>query len=275
MTACVAHLRLHEARLRACNDDALAVHQMRVAMRRLRSALSLFKPIVQKASAKRIDAELRWCAKQFAGARNLDVFVTETLTPLQASLPRERCLGTLAKRTEKARRGAYGRALRAIDTRRYARMLSDLEQWIEAGDFRDPERPARETGAEILARIDQKVRAAAANLPSHDRHALHALRIRVKRLRLSAEALGSLFDVERSRPVIAHLRKLQDLLGHIQDVAVTDALLKRVVPAAKRTPALTRAIGIVTGWQTAAEQRTRSRLAKRWTKFERHANFWA
>ena len=83
---CLLQLRANEASLRAVASPE-AVHQFRVAVRRMRSALSAFRRVLDPQSRHRIAKDLRWIAKQCGPAREWDVFRSNFLKPLRAQLP--------------------------------------------------------------------------------------------------------------------------------------------------------------------------------------------
>jgi triphosphatase len=70
--SCLRHFRLNET-IFATRQNAAALHQTRVALRRLRSACSLFKPIIRDTEATRLQDELKWLASVLGEARNIDV----------------------------------------------------------------------------------------------------------------------------------------------------------------------------------------------------------
>ena len=86
---CLAQIRGNEA---AVYDgaDPEGVHQMRVAVRRLRALVSCFKPLLSAPAREDLSTELRWLQNSLGGARDWDVFVEETLTPLKARVPGRR-----------------------------------------------------------------------------------------------------------------------------------------------------------------------------------------
>ncbi|MHC4972740.1 MAG: CYTH and CHAD domain-containing protein [Planctomycetota bacterium] len=280
--ACISHLRTHQGRL-ADREDPRAIHQMRVASRRLRSMLQLLRNRTPSA-LQEVSAELRWFAKRLAPARDWDVFLAETLAPVRESLPGDPNLKVLAERAGKARARAYRRARRALETRRFTAMLLDVGYWIELEDWSaldDTERtlsmktPVADVARPLLNRLWLAARDGGHDLTLLDRRALHALRIRIKKLRYGSEFFASLFPNGDAGPLLGLLRRLQDLLGHIQDVTATAALLAGIAPRKKkRVRAVERGAGIVAGWQAAAERTTRAELARTWAEFEAHEPFW-
>lgn len=278
--ACISHLRTHHARLMD-REDPVAIHQMRVASRRLRSLLQLMGNRMPP-DLNAVSAELRWFAKRLALARDLDVFLVQTLAPVRESLPGDPSLEVLADRAGRTRRRAYRRARRAVDSRRFTAMLLDIGYWIELEDWRtrtDRERaawlmtPVSDVARPLLNLLWLAARDGGRNLTLLDRRALHALRIRIKKLRYGCEFFASLFEDRDAGPLLGLLRQLQDHLGHIQDVTATAALLDRIA-GKKRQQAIARAGGIIAGWQASAEQATRAQLDRTWAEFEAEEPFW-
>src|SRR5215472_830919 len=103
--ACLAHLLHNEAAALAMDPEG--VHQMRVAVRRIRSAISAFKKLLPAADRRRVSSELMWFIDILGRARNLDVFATELLRPAQAELADEAGIDSLATALDRERTAAY------------------------------------------------------------------------------------------------------------------------------------------------------------------------
>jgi CHAD domain-containing protein len=170
-----------------------------------------------------------------------------------------------------------------VDSRRFTAMLLDIGYWLELEDWStpgDPERtawmmtPVSDVARPLLNLLWLAARDGGRNLTLLDRRALHALRIRIKKLRYGSEFFASLFKDHDAKPLLRLLRQLQDQLGHIQDVTATAALLDRIA-GKKRKRAIDRAAGIIAGWQASTEQATRGQLERTWAEFEAEEPFWA
>lgn len=223
LTACIRHYRLNEALiLRADGDEP--IHQARVALRRLRSAFSLFKPLFgDDADAARLRGELRWLAGELGSVRDIDVLIPRVDAPAQALL-----------RAERARRFAALRA--ALDLSR-ARMLPlDLVEWMALGRWRDAEGlqaaqhgPARDFARAVLAKRFRSVRRKGRHLAELDDESRHRVRIEAKKLRYAADFFASCFGEGEAAPrraaFVKALARLQDRLGELNDVAMGADLL--------------------------------------------------
>ena len=133
--ACLRHYRLNEIVLLA-RRDADALHQARIALRRLRSALSLFRTTVRGKDYQAVRDDLGWLSGQFGDARNLDVLLAGE-AGLDADDPAH---GRLLK----ARAKAYDRVEAALASERARGLMLRLALWIEAGAWRFRERASRD-----------------------------------------------------------------------------------------------------------------------------------
>jgi inorganic triphosphatase YgiF len=215
--SCLRHFRLNEP-LVASDLNAAALHQARVAMRRLRSALALFRPVLLDADFPRLRSELRWFTDQLGDARNLDVILAAR--PGDGARPDP----VLRRKLRRDRKEAYERVQRALAERRLPALILDLVAWSEAGDWRSREPARQPIGAFAEARLDRawkrvrKQGKALGALPVEERH---RLRIEMKKLRYAAEFFAGLVPRNRSRrqkQFTAHLRDLQELLGDLNDI---------------------------------------------------------
>lgn len=205
-----------------------ALHQLRVGLRRLRAALSVFAPLLGEDAAP-VVAELKWLAHETDAARDLDVFIRDVFHPAALETPAPD-LAPLGLRLLAARSGAYRRAMAAIDSPRYAALMFETLAWIETGAWRtDPDpvrawrrqRPVAAFAAEALERLSRRVQHGGRRLDQLDVAGRHRLRIRVKRLRYAAEFFAGLFDRPgRERRFRAGLEQVQDAFGALNDLAV-------------------------------------------------------
>ena len=231
-SACLRQFRLNEFALLGGRDPD-ALHQARVALRRLRSALTLFRHAVRGKDYQHLREELRWFAGQLGEARNLDVLLGEEAPPPFDSDPGLRA----ALKTE--REAAYDRVMAAIASERARALVLRLALWLELGSWRFRPRaddPVRALATHQLERQWRKVRRNGAGLGRLDADAEHQLRIDIKKLRYAAEFLASLYGGEqagRSRRFIDALKALQERLGLANDRRIANAVAARLAPGAE------------------------------------------
>jgi CHAD domain-containing protein len=134
----------------------------------------------------------------------------------------------------------------------------------------------------VLAARHAKALGAGENLGELDAPGLHRLRIRMKQLRYAVEFFAELFPGRAPRRYASALADLQDCLGLLQDVAVTEPLLASLAGDGESDARsrggdkdlLAHAAGLVSGWQAAAARRARARLDRRFQRFTERRRFW-
>lgn len=221
--ACMVQFRLNEALLLASHDP-VALHQARVALRRLRSALSLNKAMLADGRFPGLCADLRWLAARLGKVRDLDVLIARTGD------------NVLREQLCTARAGAYRNAGRALRSVRARTLMIDLAEWIAIGDWRAaPETramrvlSARRFAVKVLARQFRKLRKAGRNLAGPDDRVRHEVRKTAKKLHYAAGFYASLFDGKRERRrhkrFVAAVQELLDRLGVLNDLANVPHLL--------------------------------------------------
>jgi triphosphatase len=221
--SCLRQFRLNEPLVESAGD-AVALHQARVAMRRLRSAFSLFRPLVAHGAFSELREEVRWFTDQLGDARNLDVLLKrlgtgEDTAELRDALTAER-------------EAAYALVREALGSARLRRLMLELVAWIETGSWRRREEagdPICAFAACQLGKRWRKVKKGGKNLCELDPDPLHQLRIEVKKLRYAAEFLASLQTGEeriaRQKAFTAALEDMQEALGELNDEATGRAVL--------------------------------------------------
>jgi len=214
----------------ALGEDPEAVHQMRVATRRLRAALRVFDSVLPPEVVAARD-EWRWLARLLGAVRDLDVQL-ELLEALRLSSPWDEAnsLAPLVAQFERERTEARAALLEALGSDRYARLVGSFRGQLIAGSPGDAaDTPSREVGRSIISRRYRRFRRDARLLRRRSPHAeYHALRIRGKRLRYSLELFVDLYGREGALALVS-LRAIQDRLGELQDLATTDERLRGLV----------------------------------------------
>lgn len=224
--ACLRHYRLNEIVLLE-RRDADALHQARIALRRLRSALSLFRPTVRGKDYQELREEVSWLAGQFGDARNLDVLLAGEDGLQAAKAVRERLL--------KARAKAYDRVEIALGSARVRALMLNLSLWIEAGAWRFRDRAKRALAGLAVEQLDRqwrRVKRNGARLGKTDADDRHRLRLDVKKLRYSAEFLAGLATrkakLARYERFVTALKILQESLGDLNDAEAAQTITTKL-----------------------------------------------
>ena len=256
--------------------DPEGVHKMRVATRRLRSALRAFKKVLP-ASIRSFNREFKWLAAALGGVRDLDV-ARGNLPHFLSELPPEDAAHMndyqqfLADQWQEERR----RLLACLTSRRYGRLKTGFAQLLERGpSMRDMETLGSVTigdAAQLLIgrRYRGVLRRGREITSVSSDESLHALRIQCKRLRYLLEffrpAYGELLKAETRR-----LKKLQDVLGDFQDACVASQLLRRYaegLPMRSSNRGQIIALGQLIGGQDRQAAMRRADFARVWERFD-------
>jgi CHAD domain-containing protein len=244
----LAHLRRQVAQVRAQDlpvrlDAPDAVHKMRVATRRLRSALRTFKPLFDPAVVRPLRDELKWLAAELGAARDAEVMRDRVRTAVAGQSPELSVhAGAAAAQSEldDAYRAAHDRVLAEMDNDRYHRILTTLQQLIEHPPLRTrAEAPAGTALPKLVARTYDRVRdlvkEAEARPAGAEREELwHDARKAAKQSRYAAEAVAPVFGKDATAFATA-MEAVQEALGEHQDSVLTRKRLRDLAVHASST----------------------------------------
>jgi CHAD domain-containing protein len=289
---------LHWLPLVATEDAEQAVHQTRVAVRRLRSALSLFARALPEGTLAEASHRLRELASRLGPARDWDVFLAGTAAELAAGFPQEPRMAALLAAGAR-RRGAVHAGLREWLRRPAVRRLevelacfAALRPWqtaalaaeqklpveVLAGDAMLPPEPprdllgepARDYARRMLGRRYKRMLHDGAGLAELSVPALHELRKDGKRLRYACEFFAPLFPGRATRRFLRQMEPLQEALGHLNDAAAAAGLMAELGTG----PARAFAAGAVQGFIAGSGMRLRHRIEAAWNEFRDGGTFW-
>lgn len=281
---CVDHLRSNEACVLA-RAHVEGVHQIRVASRRLRSCLSLFRDLIPNQQRKYLNREFRWLIGEFGPARDWDVFVGEVLAPVIKDLPDEPGMRVLRERAEQHCDAGYERAQKALRSRRYVGMMMLVRAWAEGRSWHDGNTeeaseklrgPAIDVARDLLEQHYQAVVGTGQDFDSLNAEQRHNLRIEIKKMRYATEFFRSLYPKQKSAAFVAALKALQDDLGANNDIAVARELLAGLTKneKGKRRAQAAYATGLVLGWHNHVSNSREQNLAKIWNGLVNDKPFW-
>jgi triphosphatase len=237
--ACLHQIAANEATLE--RGDFEAVHQMRIGIRRLRAAMSIFKDILAGAQTETVKSELKWLTNELGAVREIDVFIRRVAPEAKSKEANGGGAGSVVEDLEARRSSAMHKAKVAVASPRFRRLLIDTAAWIEAGHWqRDDndanrtlrERPVADAASSELRRRWKKICKRGAKLVKLDAKRRHRLRIAAKKLRYASEFFGGIFrkkSKRRRKNFVARLEAMQDALGNLNDIVVHQQLAKRTI----------------------------------------------
>ncbi len=264
--------------------DAEGVHQMRVALRRLRSALSLFATPFRPAMTQ-LENEMRWIGGVLGRARDLDVLLDEVFKPAAEAHgddPRLRALAGLARERQAM---AWEDLLSALGSERFRQLVFEtsattlVRPWVQAGaGGGEALLPAATFARTRLSKRYARLRKIGKRVGKLDDKERHELRIKLKKLRYAVDFFASLWPKRRTEAFRERLCALQDVLGEMNDAAVARALVADIL--ATRTNAadgqeIAYAAGVVVGWHVGHLRDRAEKLEKRWQAFAGATLPWA
>ena len=229
--ACLNQLQTNERGLHE-SDDPEFVHQARVAIRRLRSAIRAWKPLLPTAFVADFDPRWRTLAAALGDTRNRDVFITETLPSLADAFPAHPEIDRLAQHAIRRNVISRKRARRTFKAADYSCLLLDFTAAMLAlPDSAEP--PLKDFARSCLSKRAKHVTKQATVAHQADAAARHRLRVKLKRLRYALEFFAPLFPGQHMQRYHLAAAKLQDLLGHMNDLVVAMHFTKEALPARK------------------------------------------
>ena len=250
----------------------IGIHQSRVALRRLRAALGVFRDAVPDAVGRRqvrtLAAEAKWLAAECGPSRDLHVFLTESAEDASPEVKR------IAARLARAH---LERARAALSGARFAAFEEQMQTFVRAESVGGGRLDI--FGRERLEKRHSKVKHLGRKLASLGEERLHRLRIAVKKLRYAAGFLqpafsGPGFDSARAKAYIEATVRLQGALGTLNDRAVAARMLADIAAAARPTEHVERALRKLDRQVASGRKRRRYKLERAWKRFRKAGRFW-
>lgn len=226
--SCLMHFQANLCgTLQSC--DAEYLHQMRVALRRLRVVLRMAEKIRADEELAALRELLAILGVELGRIREWDVFIAHTILPMQSLIEGQtgqQSMSGLLRASEQQRDNCY--ALLRSKARELQGLILRFTIWMSGDYWLKAEQEAPQTFDFVNRRLHQlhkRYQRTERQLNKLDALQLHALRIQAKKLRYSAEFFAQLFDKQQARPYLDSLSDVQELLGEINDITVALRLL--------------------------------------------------
>ena len=268
------------------------VHQMRVALRRMRSVITTYKKLLPKGSYEELSQALKEAGSALGPARDWDVFLDEVLGAVETGFENDPALAIMRIRAQQRLDQAYRDVDAMIHSQPYACLLTDALLWIANSSWSDKNQaassralaassralkePATHIAKSILSKRHERLVRVGKGLKSLSIEQRHTLRIAIKKARYAAEFFAELYPAKSSRSYLRSLKALQESLGHLNDLATAERLMADLAEGARgaNVAMLHRAAGMVEGWYMHAQTLREGDLLTAWKRFGKTKTFW-
>ncbi len=229
------------------SDNAEYIHQMRVALRRLRASFRLFQPLLPVNFCEHLLPPLHDLMRVLGTTRDLDVLTDEIVDPVMVAIPAEPRIADLAGAVAAQRRKARLLAIETLNDPAYGHFVLQamraVNQLLPGNEVTSNQ--FAEFANQRLRHLQRKMLHLAQVARQDDPASLHALRIGAKRLRYALDFLSPLLPAQRTAKLARQLARLQNSLGQLNDLANAGTLL---MACADDDPGLREAVSLIGGW---------------------------
>lgn len=272
LSSCVAQI---EANLPAVliAKDVEGLHQLRVGLRRWRTALDL----AGTAPASALEARAKTMIAIAGEARDLDVFLADLLAPVEERCSPNPGFNIIRTHIEPMRGAAWQKVSSAVASARFKKLMRDGRKANDALSLAEnPSAP--EFAVTILDKALQRARKRGKGFKAQTPAERHRLRIALKKLRYGAEFFAPLFPDTDLKAWLAPLKELQDLLGHLNDCSQVHKVTAPLLAAEQQNNAaqseVAYAVGVLLGYHQARHDLCAAKIHKRWKSFKTLDPFW-
>jgi inorganic triphosphatase YgiF len=275
--ACLDHLQSNQEMV-LYGTDVEGVHQMRVALRRMRSAFSVFRKLVNDVDRNALLVELEWLADILGQVRDLDVLITQTLPAIIGVFPHHSGLLELRDIAIHAQEETYIELRKAINSQRYQCLLISLAAWLEKELFNvtiknGKKHPLLSFASSVLNKRHKRLQLLSKRFLVMSSEERHGTRISIKKFRYAMEFFTSLYPSGNSRSFINRLSQLQKYLGLLNDIATTEKLVQQLT-GKKPSQVLKEALYILSGFNECYRQYCINQSEKALRKLLSQKPFW-
>ena len=272
---------LHNWEVVSESSDPEGPHQLRIGLRRLRTALSAFRPVIDSPDLRQLAREARDLARCVGEVRDLDVLCEEIVGPLSVKTVDEagfRALHKLLRSQTAKRRSRMQRELRGArwsPLRLRLALLPHGAGWTQdAIADEHASRPVEEQARLAMQKEWRRARRKAHDLDRLSIEERHELRKRLKSLRYTAEFFASLYPGAEMGRFLKRLRRLLDVFGYLNDVAMAERLIDLCRAERQSDSGRDIAAGYVVGWHSARSQQAWETVPRRWRELKRSLHYW-
>jgi len=257
-------------------EDPDAAHQLRIGLRRLRSALLAFRPLSDTTAARELERHARVLARSVGELRDADVLIEEIYASVAGTMRHDPGLAGLREALLAHRIRTRDRVRSELCGQQWSVLQLYLALWprtIEGGG--ELSVPVAKFARLALKKRWRKVAASGERLDHLDVVERHAMRKALKTLRYTAEFFASLYPAPATRRFIKEIRSLQEEFGYLNDVVAAERLTTICRERCPDNCEAQRAAGFVLGWHNAHAVHAWKDAHTGWRKLNALPRFWA
>jgi len=270
---------LHNWRVVLDSEDPEGAHQLRVGLRRVRTAFIAFRPLVDGERLRRLGGESRQLAQIIGELRDVDVLIEDVVAPVAAINDAEPGFAVVQELLSKQRLEKRERVRSALCTRPWTRFKLELALFTRTGEWgfaADEGTTGTVSGhaPRAMTKSWRKVARWARRLDALSMEERHQMRKALKGLRYTAEFFLPLYPSKATGKFVKKLKQLQDVFGYLNDVALSENLKQMSHDQFGPNPDVQRAVGYALGWHTARAQKAWEEARARWRRLETTSPYW-
>lgn len=293
LRSCLTQISENRLVVLACEDPE-GPHQLRVGLRRLRSAFRLFRPVLNPATVRPLDAMARIIATEAGALRDMDVLIDEIVAPLAGKAPDSLSFDTLLADLNASRgQHARGPLIAHLKSAEVNGFLLDLAAFTEGRGWLDPDhlgqsallaQPVGDYADQALAGQWKKVLKFGRRIEDLSVPERHEMRKALKKMRYGVEFFGGLYPADTVKPFLKRMKKLQNIFGYLNDVAMAETLPDKHSDSGAGSDSgsgaefgadrARLAIGFVIGWHEARCQAMWPHAKGYWDATRKTPKFW-
>ena len=251
--------------------DARGPHQLRIGLRKLRTAVRALRPLAKSHSLQAFDGMAGELARGVGSLRDIDALISTIWRPLEPVAPDKAGMRELRRVLLRQRQAKYKEIRTNLAGAEWSRLQLYLALWpLTLGDVEGVHQPVVEYARKILQGRWKKVRALGRRLDELTPEARHDMRKSLKQLRYLSEFFAPLYAKRDSRLFIEKLKQLQDVFGYLNDVYMAGQLRS----TQGLSPAAISMAHYALGWHEAEAKHVWRRAGRAWKQLEAAKRFW-
>ncbi|NRG16956.1 CHAD domain-containing protein [Rhizobiales bacterium] len=264
-------------------EDPEGPHQLRIGLRRLRSAFNVFKKIIDPAASDELDRRARAIGAGVGNLRDLDVLIDEIVAPLEAEMPGSVQANPLISHIGDEREKVRENVRRMLGDPKTNDFLFDLAAYTEGRGWLTRQAieqtaalagPAPEFAARALNKQWKIAAEYGRRIEELKIEERHEMRKALKKLRYTVEFFRPLYKEKTVKPFLEKMKTLQDMFGYLNDVAMAEKLTGLPQAKGQKGASICLTTGFAIGWHEARATGAWTRAKELWDRTRKADKFW-